>query len=201
MSFDRSSFSSAKWKKGPMVCEGVGGSAISVLHWGRSATLENNVEAVSQGPLRLGSLEVEARDQACPCLLIAHGLEYRVLVEEGVPRKVHLGDEPAPEGRSQKREVNVGGAPGVVVVTPRVGAGLERNEPVTTVVVGEAPARAGEVGVQRRRVPVALMNVAPGGVGLPDLYQAASHGPSVAVEYAPGDDNSLSERLAFVLAR
>src|SRR5919112_402717 len=74
-------------------------------------------------------------------------------------------------------------------------------KPVTAFVVGEAPARAGEVGVQRRRVPVALMNVAPGGVGLPDLDQAATHGPPVAVEHAPGNDNSLSEGLAPVLAR
>src|SRR5215203_1755279 len=162
-----------------MVWEGVGGSAILALHRGRATSLEYDVKAVTQGPLRLGRLEVEAR----------------------VAGEVHLGDEPAPEGWTEEREVYVSRAPGVVMVAPRVGTGLERDEPVTAVVVGEAPARAGEVGVQRRRVPVALMNVAPGGVGLPDLDQAATHGPPVAVEHAPGNDNSLSEGLAPVLAR
>src|SRR5829696_695953 len=184
-----------------MVWEGVGGSAILALHRGRATSLEYDVKAVTQGPLRLGRLKVEARDQALARLSIAHGLKDRVLVEEGVAGEVHLGDEPAPEGWTEEREVYVSRAPGVVMVAPRVGTGLERDEPVTAVVVGEAPARAGEVGVQRRRVPVTLMNVAPGGVGLPDLDQAASHGPPVAVEHASGDEDALSQGLAFVLTR
>ena len=44
--------------------------------------------------------------------------------------------------------------PGVVVVLPRVRSQLDRDEPVAALVVGEAAARAGEVGVQRGGVAV-----------------------------------------------
>ena len=47
---------------------------------------------------------------------------------------------------------------------------------------------------------VALVDVAAGGVGLPDLDQRVRHRPAVAVEHAAGDDDALAQRLAVVLA-
>ena len=89
--------------------------------------------------------------------------------------------------------------PGVPVVAPRVGAGLDRREAVAAVAVGEAAAHAGEVRVERRRVLVALVDVAAGGVGLPDLDELVAHRPAVAVEHATGHDHPLAHRLAGVL--
>ena len=85
------------------------------------------------------------------------------------------------------------------VVAPRVGPGLDRGEPVAAVGVGEAAAHAGEVRVDRGRVLVALVDVAAGGVGLPDLDQLADDRPAVAVEHPAGDDHPLAHRLAAVL--
>ena len=48
---------------------------------------------------------------------------------------------------------------------------------------------------------VALVAVAPGGVGLPDLDQRVAERLPVAVEDAARDDDPLAERLALVLAR
>ena len=89
--------------------------------------------------------------------------------------------------------------PRVEVVLPRVGAGLDRGEAVGAVGAGDAAADAGEVRVERRRVLVALVDVAAGGVGLPDLHELAAHRAAVAVEHPPGDDDALAERLAVVL--
>ena len=91
------------------------------------------------------------------------------------------------------------GPPGVVVVLPRVGPGLDRGEAVAAVVVGEHAAHPGEVRVDRRGVLVALVDVAPGGVGLPDLDQLAAHGAAVAVDDPTGHHDPLADRLTAVL--
>ncbi len=84
------------------------------------------------------------------------------------------------------------------MVLPRVGAGLDGGEPVAAVRVGQAAPHPGEVRVDRGRVLVALVDVAPGGVGLPDLHQLVGHRPPVAVEHPPGDDHPLADRVAAV---
>ena len=125
-------------------------------------------------------------------------IEGRVLDGAG---EVHLRDEARRERRAEQRQVDVRRAPGVVVVLPRVGAGLDRDDPVAAIVVAEAAPGAREVRVERRRMAIKLVDVAPGGIRLPDLDQGVSHGPAVAVEHAPGDDDALTERLARMLAR
>ena len=87
------------------------------------------------------------------------------------------------------------------MVAPWVRAGLDRDEAVAALVVGEAAAGAGEVRVERRGVLVDLVPVAAGRVRLPDLDQRVAHRPAVLVEHAAGDDDPLAERLALVLAR
>ena len=85
--------------------------------------------------------------------------------------------------------------PGVVVVLPGVGAGLDGGEVVTALGVGDGPTGAGEAGVERRRPGVLRVGVAPGGVGLPELDQGVRHRPAVAVEHPPGNDDPLPDRL------
>ena len=53
-------------------------------------------------------------------------------------------------------------------------------------------------GIQRRRVLVALVAVAAGGVGLPDLDQLARHRPARLVEQPSGHDDPLPDRLTGV---
>ena len=91
------------------------------------------------------------------------------------------------------------GSPGVVVVAPGIGAGLDRRERVAAVLVGQAAAHAGEVRVEGRGVLVALVHVAAGRVGLPDLDQLVPHRPSVAVRDPAGDLQPLADGFARVL--
>ena len=62
-------------------------------------------------------------------------------------------------------------------------------------------AGAGEVRIERGRVLVDLVEVAAGGVGLPDLEQRVPHRPAVVVEDASRDDDPLAERLAGMPGR
>src|SRR4029079_11248380 len=101
---------------------------------------------------------------------------------------------------TEDREVDVVRAPGVRMVLPRIRAGLDRHEPVAALVVGQAAARAAEVGVEPRIVVVHLVRVPAGGVRLPDLDQLPTERLPVAPEDTPTQDHSLAERVARVLA-
>src|SRR5215211_6800887 len=86
---------------------GRGSSAI--LHQGSVTSLEHDVEFVVQSPFRLRRFEVEGGNHTITSLCVAHRLEDRVLLEERVPGEVHLGYEPAPERRTEQREMYVAG--------------------------------------------------------------------------------------------
>src|SRR5918997_4127771 len=124
-------------RNGPTVCDGVSRSLMGLLERGLLAAAQHDVPAVGERPLRPGGLQVERRDHALASLRVRDRVEDRVLVEQGVVREVHLRDEPLGESVAEQREVDVGRAPRVVVVAPRVGARLDRGERVLALVVGE----------------------------------------------------------------
>jgi hypothetical protein len=140
-------------------------------------------------------------DEPLPGGRVDDRLVDRVEAEERVAREVHLRDQTLRERGAEEREVDVGRPPGVAVVLPRVGAGLDGGEPVLAVVAGDDATDAGEVRVERRGVLVALVHVAARRVRLPDLDELAAHGAAVAVEHPARHDDALAERIARVLDR
>ena len=116
-----------------------------------------------------------------------------------VAGEVHLRHEPARERRPEQGEVDVRRPPRVGVVAPRVRAWLDRDEPVDALLIGEAAAGAGEVGIQGGRVVVDGVDVSPRRVRLPDLDQRVPHRPAVGVGDPTGDDDPLAQRLAGML--
>jgi hypothetical protein len=79
------------------------------------------------------------------------------------------------------------------MVAPGIGAGLDGDEAVAALVVGHHAALAREVGIERRVVLVARMDVAAAGVGLPDLDQGTRHRAPVLVDDAAGDDDAFAQ--------
>src|SRR3546814_17351207 len=65
-----------------------------------------------------------------------------------------------------------------------------------TLCVGDAASAAEEVGIERRVVLVRLMDVAAGGVGLPDLDQRVGLRAPRLVEHVAGDDDALANGLS-----
>jgi hypothetical protein len=68
------------------------------------------------------------------------------------------------------------------MIAPRIGAGLDRREPVPAVVVGIDAALAAKIRIRRRVVLVGGMLIAARCIGLPDLDDSARDGrPSSSV--------------------
>ena len=84
------------------------------------------------------------------------------------------------------------GPPGVGVVAPRIGAGLDGDELIPAIRIGEDPAFALEVGVERRIMRVTRMVVAAGGVGLPDFDHGVGHGVAIFVGHSPTHDDAFT---------
>src|SRR5690348_7350157 len=84
--------------------------------------------------------------------------------------------------------------PGIVVIAPRIGAGLDRGEPIPPLIVGKDSALAAEVRIDRRVMLVRRMMIAAGGVRLPDLHNGARDRPAVLVGYAAMYDDAFAER-------
>src|SRR5205823_3107042 len=74
------------------------------------------------------------------------------------------------------------------------------DEPAQALLVGKAAARAREVGVERRRVVVRGVDVAPRRVRLPDLDERVADRAAVRVGDAAAEDDPLAKGLAGVLA-
>ena len=142
---------------------------------------------------------VVRRHQAVPCILVHDRLVNGVQREQLVAREVHLGNDALRELRAEHGEVDVGRAPCVEVVLPRVRPGLDGGEGVGAVGTGDATSDAGEVGVERGGVLVTLVDVAAGGVGLPDFHELARNRAAVAVQDAAGDDDAFALGFAVVL--
>ena len=159
-------------------------------------TAHDDVERIAEGPFGSRQTQVEARHEAPARPFIGNRLEHRVVREQRVPREVHLRHEPRSKRRAEHGKVDVRRAPGVVVIPPRVGAGLDGDEFVPTVRVRHGAARAGEIGIEGRRVLVLRVAIAAGGVGLPHFKQGAGHRTGIFVKQPAGDDDSLS--LGFV---
>src|SRR5467141_1434525 len=95
--------------------------------------------------------------------------------------------------------MDMGRPPGVVMIAPRIGAGLYRDEPVVTLGVGLRAPGAGKIRIERGRMLVADVDVTAAGIGLPDLEQRIRHAVGVFVQHMAVHDDALAERLALVL--
>src|SRR3569623_538429 len=145
-------------KNGPTVCDGVIPSGFTEsctllgLHGGGVLAAQHDVEAVAQRPFGLGILEIERRDHAHPRLLVRDRVENRIEREQRVAREIHLRHQAGDEGMTEHREMDVGGAPRIVVIAPGIGAGLDGDEAIIAGGVALGAARAGEIGIERRRM-------------------------------------------------
>src|SRR5574341_400876 len=180
---------------GPTVCDPIANRLMSLsrraVHRRGLESAQHDVEAVGEGVLRHRVFPVELGHPPHPGLLVGNAHVHRVVRQQRISGEVHLRDHAREEGAAEKREMDVGGPPGVVVVAPRVFPGPD----------GDGAAGTREVRVDGGVVLVGLVRVAARGVRLPDLDQRVRHGLAALVEHAAADDDALAERIALVLAR
>ena len=123
-----------------------------------------------------------ARSSACGPRSSGTELKIGSYGKSGSPGKYICVTSRCANARPSSEKWMCAGPPGVVVVAPRVGPGLDRHEAVAPLVVGHAAPGAGEVRVQRRRPAVPAVAVAARGVGLPDLDQRVAQRLALGVE-------------------
>src|ERR1700730_16769159 len=95
--------------------------------------------------------------------------------------------------------MDMGRAPGVVMVAPGIRAGFHCNETVVALAIGLRPAGAGEIRIERRGMLVADVDIAAAGIGLPDFEQGIRHAAAVFIQHMTVYDDALAERLALWL--
>src|SRR5207302_9822075 len=139
-------------------------------------------ELVSQGPLGLRGGKVEAGDEALAGFFVGDRLGDGIEGKKRIAGKIHLGDQPGGKCRSQQREMNVGGPPGVGMVSPGISARFDSDEFVEAIGIGEGASCSSEVGIERSWMVVVDVQIASGGIGLPDFNQGVGNGTSIVVQ-------------------
>ncbi len=85
--------------------------------------------------------------------------------------------------------------PRVRMIEPRIGAGLDREITIFTLLIGHAASRADEIRIQRRIMLVDGMMITAGGVRLPNLDERIWHWPSPFLQHASDDNDPLAHRF------
>ena len=131
---------------------------------------QHNVEFIAKGKIRLGQIKCKLGNHQLPTLL-RHPEVNWVVLQEGITREIHLGNQAIRDVAPKQGEVNVIGPPGIGVVAPGISAGLNGVKLVVAFVVGQTTATAQKIGVDGSSMLVYLVDVTPGSVGLPNLYE------------------------------
>src|SRR5216683_5655381 len=114
----------------------IGMSAVLlVLEWRRAAAAQDEIEAIAERILGLRDVEVEAGDETIARGGVGHEVEDGIERQQRVAREIHLRHQPRGEAGAEQRVMDVIGPPGVVVVTPGIGAGLDRCESISPLTV------------------------------------------------------------------
>src|SRR5450755_1118881 len=82
------------------------------------------------------------------------------------------------------------------MILPGIGTWTNRQEAIDPLVVGQAATHAQEVGIERSGPLVPLVQVATGGIGLPDLQQRVGQRRALLVKHAARHDDTLADSLA-----
>src|SRR5215469_11703532 len=122
--------------------------SLASLHGSLLAPTQDNIEPIAERRLRNGGIPIKHRNQALARFLIRRAVVDRVGREKRVAGKVHLRDQTGCERGTEQGEMNVGRAPGVVVIVPGVTTGLDRDEAIMAIGVGQGVTTTGEVGIE-----------------------------------------------------
>src|SRR5712692_567718 len=195
-------------KKGPTVCDVVACGLISLASMrarifprSRVAPCEDDVELIAKGLLGDGAFPIENRDQSAARFFIRRTIENWVEGKKRVARKIHLRDKACSKCRAKHREMNVRRPPGVVMISPRIFARLNRDEPISAFAVSERVSAASKIRIEGSIVLVDFVQVTSRGVGLPDFDECVRNRPAVFIQHPSAHDDPFAERLTGMLPR
>src|SRR5258707_4815036 len=138
-----------------------------VFEQGLAASSQHNIEAVGEALQWTRCIEVEPRRQAICRRLVGDGCDDGIVGDERIPLEIHLGYQSLRKACSEHGKMDVGRSPAVDAIPKGVCAGLDRSEEVIAPLIGQHPAAATEVRVDRSDIGVVAVAVASAGIGLP----------------------------------
>src|SRR6516162_7757035 len=86
------------------------------------------------------------------------------------------------------------------MIEPGICAGLDGDETVSSMFIGQGSTCTREVRIKRGRMLFLDMPIPSGGIRLPNLDECVGDGSPIAVEHASTYDNALTNWLACMLA-
>src|SRR5215469_4626907 len=188
-------------KNGPTVCEGVTPSGMSHLHRCLLASAQYDVEPIAKRVSRRGCLPVECTHQSIPRVFIRDGIPDGVCGEQRIPWKIHLRDQSSCEGGTEYREMDVSRPPRIVMIAPRVCAGLDSCKGVPAITIGSQTSATAKVWIKRRVMLIGGVCVTACRIRLPDFDQGSADRTAVFINHPATDDDSFAEWRAAMLAR
>src|SRR5947209_2693013 len=131
------------------------------LHGRGLAAPENDVEAIAERMAWYGGFPIEKRYQAVSRVLVRDAVKNGVEWQQRIFREIHLRDQARQQPRAEERKVNVCGAPGILMILPRVRAGFYGDKTIAALAIGEHASAAGEIRIDRHAVPHHSKPLAP----------------------------------------
>src|ERR1700738_3253573 len=169
-----------------------------VFEQGLAASPQYDIEAVGEALQRARCMEVESCRQTIRRRLIGDGCDDGIVRDERIPLEIHLGYQPLCKACPEHRKMDVSRSPAVDAIPKRVCAGLDRPEEVVALLIGQHPAAAAEIRVDRSDIGVVAVAVASAGIGLPYFDERVGYRLAIAVEHVAVDDRPFADRLALL---
>ena len=163
------------------------------------AAAQHDVEAIAERELGRCCFPIKCGHESIVRSLVRRAVENRIECQQRIAGEVHLRHQACRECGPEQRKMDVRGPPRVVLIAPRVSAGLDGDKAIAALGVAESAAKSGEIGIERRGVFVATVAIAAGRVCLPDLDQRMRNRPIVFVDHAAAHNDALAERFTLVL--
>ena len=91
----------------------------------------------------------------------------------------------------------MGRSPGIGVIAPGIGPGLDGDEAVAPVPIGHGAPGPKKVRIKRCVMLIGLVDIAPGCVALPQFDQRVAHRPPAFIKHAPGHGDTFTQRCAI----
>ena len=155
---------------------------------------QHQIEAVGQAVQRHGGVHIQLGNQRAHRIVAAYRLQDGATNEQRIAFEIHLRDQPLRERLAGEREVNMRRTPVADLIAPGVRARLDGAKTVIPVVVGQHPAAAAKIGIDRRQILILLVTIAPSRIGLPYLDQGVAHRRPEGIAHISMHDDPLADR-------
>ena len=160
---------------------------------------ENDIETKAERMAGHRRAPVKQGYQAMSSFIVWNAIKNRIEWQQRISGKIHLRDQAREQPGSEERKVNVGRAPGIGVILPRVSTRFYGNQTVIALAIRQHASAAREIRVERRAMLIHAMAIASRRIGLPDFDQRSGNRASLFIQDTPAHNDAFSDGFAAML--